>query len=51
MHSWGETTSANGKEVFSEADDYDYLYRLISFYGRANYSFDVPRVRADLVQA
>ena len=52
VHSWGETTSANGKEVFSEADDYDYLYRLISFYGRANYSFDgkyllTATIRAD----
>ena len=52
VHSWGETTSADGKEVFSEADDYDFLYRLISFYGRANYSFDgkyllTATVRAD----
>ena len=52
VHSWSETTSADGSEVFEEADDYDFLYRLISFYGRANYSFDgkyllTATVRAD----
>ncbi len=52
VHSWDETTSADQKEVFEEADNYDFLYRLISFYGRANYSFDgkyllTATVRAD----
>ena len=52
VHSWDETTSADGKVVIEEADDYDFLYRLISFYGRTNYSFDgkyliTATVRAD----
>ena len=51
-HSWGETTSADGSKVIQEADNYDFLYRLISFYGRANYSFDgryliTATIRAD----
>ena len=51
-HSWSETTSADGNKVISEADDYDFLYRLISFFGRVNYSFDgryllTATVRAD----
>ncbi|MBP5482748.1 MAG: TonB-dependent receptor [Bacteroidales bacterium] len=51
-HSWGETTSADGTKVISEADNYDFLYRLISFFGRVNYSFDgryliTATVRAD----
>ena len=39
VHSSSVTTSADKSQVFSEADDYDYMYRLISFFGRLNYSY------------
>ncbi len=38
-HSWSVSKSYDQTEIFGEEDDYDFLYRLISFYGRANYGF------------
>lgn len=52
VHSSSVGTTADLATVISEADDYDFLYRLISFYGRANYSYGgryliTATVRAD----
>ncbi len=39
VHSSSVTTDADKVRIIEEADDYDYMYRLISFFGRANYSY------------
>ncbi len=38
-HSWSYKKSYDQTQVITEEDNYDFLYRLISFYGRVNYGF------------
>ena len=52
VHSDRVTYTADRSSIISEADPYDFMYRLISFFGRVNYSYGgryliTATVRAD----